>query len=202
MTELSSKTEKKILNAAEEVFIREGMSGARMQEIANQAGINKALLHYYYRTKERLFMAVFQKAASQIIPDIQDVLIADMPLFDKIPIIVDKYTRLLLKKPFLPLFILHEISRKPDQLAQIIQAQGIKPELIQQQISKEIEAGIIKPVNPMDLVINILSLVIFPVAAKPMLQRILFSNDKKAYKEFLKSRNEEVPKFIINAIKK
>jgi AcrR family transcriptional regulator len=201
MKKLDQNTEQKILKAAEDVFIKKGMAGARMQEIASTAGINKALLHYYYRTKERLFMAVFHVAVSQFAPKIFQIMVSEeISIFDRIRIFIEKYTQILLKNKFLPLFIIQEINRNPEKLVQIFMEE-IEPQKVLDQIQKEIDKGNIRKMNPVDLIINMLSLVIFPIAASPMMQRVFYKNDKKAYKEYLKNRAKEVPEFIIQSIK-
>ena len=99
-------TEEKILDAAQTVFTRKGMDGARMQEIANEAGINKALLHYYFRSKQKLFEAIFKQVFKQIFPDIKAFIHSEIPLEKKLGIFVEKYIDLLMKNPFLPSFSL------------------------------------------------------------------------------------------------
>ena len=202
MSEINKGTEQKIMEAAQDVFLQKGLDGARMQEIADEAGINKALLHYYYRTKEKLFYAVFKWAASQFLPQVSSIMYdKNIGLFEKIRLFVKEYTKILYSRPFLPLFILHEITKNPDGMIEIIQSQGINPKILFEQIETEIKNGQIKPIDPRAMLINLLSLVVFPVAARPMMQRILFDNDAKAYKSFLDRRVEEVPDFIIHAIK-
>ena len=90
MEELNQDTESKILDSAKEVFIQNGLDGARMQQIADKAGINKSLLHYYYRTKEKLFESVLKFAFKQFLPNPMEFLSSDLPLFDKIRIFVDR----------------------------------------------------------------------------------------------------------------
>ena len=194
-------TENKILDAAREIFIKKGMDGTRMQEIADKAKINKSLLHYYYRTKEKLFLSVFKLALSKFIPKVEQILYSDISFFDKIRKFVFEYGSILNKNQFIPLFILSEINRNPDNLAQIIKSQGINPEAFAAMFEKEIAEGRIKPVDPRQFIINLLSLIVFPVAARPMVQRIVFNNNAKQYTLFLKKRLEEVPEFIIDAIK-
>lgn len=202
MNQPNQNTEQKILKAAEDIFIQKGMSGARMQEIASHAGINKALLHYYYRSKEKLFLTVFQVAVDQFIPNIYQVLVSEeLSLFDKIRIFVEKYTQILINNQFIPLFILHEINRNPDQLVDIITAK-IEPKSFINQIQKEIDNENIRPIGSRELIVNMLSLTVFPVAAGPIMQRVLFNNNEQAYKDFLHSRAKEVPEFIIQSIKK
>ena len=83
MSEAEQNTEQKILDAAKEVFQKKGMTGARMQEIADKAGINKALLHYYYRTKEKLFEKAFEAAFSLFYPKVKKMLISDKTVLEK-----------------------------------------------------------------------------------------------------------------------
>src|SRR5262249_56512119 len=94
-------TEQRILDAAHAVFIRRGTAGARMQEIAAEAGVNQALLHYYYRTKERLAAAVFQQFASRLFPAVMAILGADKTLDEKIDGLIETYIDNLVQNPFL-----------------------------------------------------------------------------------------------------
>ena len=202
MTEIHSNTEDKILEAAKKVFIEKGLEGTRMQEIADEARINKALLHYYYRTKEKLFAAVFRFALSKFIPRIEEILNAEMPLFEKIELIVNQYITLLKKNPIIPIFVLHEINRHPDRLLEAMTGSGVNPEIFIKQIEKEVSAGNIKPIDSRQLIVNILSLCVFPFAAKPLIKGLFFNNNKNLYDEFIESRKKEVSGFIIDAIKK
>ena len=201
MGEKDKNTELKILDAAKEEFLIKGMSGARMHEIASRAGINKALLHYYYRSKEKLFMAVFRLVISKFIPKIEKIILSEDTFFDKIRMFVKQYGNVLLKNQFIPLFILHEINRNPDYLAKEVLSHGIGPKEFIELINNEIRSGNIRQITPEQLIINMLSMIIFPIAGRPMLQRIIFNNNKKKYDEFLKRRIEEIPEFIINSIK-
>lgn len=193
-------TEEKILNAAQTVFIHKGMDGARMQEIADEAGINKALLHYYFRTKEKLFSAIFKKVFTQIFPNLMTLATSELPIEEKLRVFVEKYMELLLKNPFLPTFILKEMNRDPDFLATIIKSNGVKPNVIFAMFEKEMEAGKIRRMDPRDLLVNILGLSIFPIAAKPLMTIMFFENDKKAYNEFISKRKETVTEFVLNSI--
>ncbi len=193
-------TEEKILNAAQIVFIKKGMDGSRMQEIANEAGINKALLHYYFRTKQKLFEAIFAKVFKQTFPNIGNFMLSDMPIEEKLGTFIEKYISLLLRNPFYPSFILKEISRDPEFLATVIKSQGVNPTEIFEMFEKEMETGNIIRIDPRDLMINILALSVFPFAAKPLFNIMFFGNDKKAYNSFLKKRKDTVKEFILNSI--
>jgi len=193
-------TEEKILNAAQTVFIRKGMDGARMQEIANEAGINKALLHYYFRTKEKLFNAIFETVFSRIFPNLLAMVHSDLPLEEKLGIFIEKYIDLLQKNPFLPTFILKEMNRNPEFLASIIKSNGVNPKEVFTLFEKEMEAGKIRKMDSRDLLINILGMSIFPIAARPLLSIVFFENDKNAYNEFIEKRKITIKEFVLNSI--
>lgn len=193
-------TEEKILMAAQRVFIKKGMDGARMQEIADEAGINKALLHYYFRTKEKLFGAIFRKLFGQIFPDIKNLIDSERPIEEKIDTFVSRYINLLLSNPYLPSFILREINRDPDILVSVLKGLGVNPEDLFAMFEKEMEAGKIRKMDPRDLMVNILGLCIFPFAARPLLQNMFFEGDKKATAQFLEQRKSTVKEFILNSI--
>jgi AcrR family transcriptional regulator len=202
MPEKELSTEQMILEAAKTIFIRKGMDGARMQEIADEAGINKALLHYYFRSKDKLFEAIFQDAILKFIPDMMEMLQSELPLFKKIEIFAGKYIDAFTENPFIPGFIMHELSRDPSKIASMVKNSGVRPETFISQIKKEIETGSIVPIDPYHLIVNILSMCIFPFAARPILMNVLFRNDPNAFAGFITQRKKEVPEFIINAIKK
>jgi len=193
-------TEQKILDAAQNVFMKKGMDGSRMQEIADEAGINKALLHYYFRTKQKLFEAIFKQLIKKAFPSIKELIFSTIPIEEKIGIFVDKYLDLLIKNPYLPMFILKEINRDPQFLASVIKGQGANPDEVLKVFEKEMEKGTIRRMDPRHLFINILGLSIFPVAARPLMTEIFFDGNKGDYKKFLRERKDTVKEFILNSI--
>lgn len=194
-------TEEQILEAAKKVFVEKGFDGARMQQIADEAVMNKALLHYYYRSKDKLFEAVLKQTISGFIPKVGLILISEKSLFEKIEYFVDVYIDMLVKNPHFPLFIIHELSRNPDIIALFIKEQGLHPELLIKQIEKEIKAGKIRRIKPEHLIINMISLCIFPIAAKPIIKMMIFNNNESIFKQFINERKKEITEFIINSIK-
>jgi len=193
-------TETLILNAAKKVFMQKGFGATRMQEIADEAGINKSLLHYYFRTKEKLFDAIFEEVLSQVIPKISKVMTSDYTLFEKIEIFADTYISAFQKNPHFPMFVLHELSSNPEKILPRFKNHLGYIEKIFPQIKKEISSD--KNIDAEQLIINMLSLCIFPIIAKPILKGILFNNDENKYLEFIEKRKKEIPKFVINSIKK
>ncbi len=201
MSKKDNNTEEKIIQAAEVVFIEKGMAGARMQQIADVAGINKALLHYYYRSKEKLFNVIFKIAFKAFIPNLLEVFKGDKDFFTKLRYFVSKYIDVLERNPHLPGFVLHEISHRPDNLMKMVKEMNFDVDFIQDQIAEEIAQGKIKAIDPAQLLINVISLCIFPIVAKPMISGVIYKGDEKAYKKMLKDRKTHVADFIINSIK-
>lgn len=197
----SENTETEILNAAKEVFQQKGMAGTRMQEIADKANINKALLHYYYRNKQLLFEAVFQSAFKLLAPQLHKILNDDSDLFEKIKNFTENYVSFVIKHPYLPNFVIQELSKNPE-FVQKLRADKNFPSIkkFKTQVNQAAIQGIIKPIEAEQLFINIMSLNIFPFIGQPLLM-VLVNADKESYNKILKKRKTEVAEFIINSIK-
>jgi len=197
------KTEEKILEAAKKVFVRKGKAATRMQEIADEAGINKSLLHYYYRSKEKLFGAVFKFAFSHFAPAMLKILDSEKNIFELIEAFVSKYIDIVRKNPFIPMFILNEVNKKDTSfVSNVIRNSGINIDYFEEFVEKEKQKGLIKDIDNRQLIVNIIGLCIFPIIGRPILEVIVFKDDQKAYEEFLDTRKKEVTELIINSIKK
>ena len=196
-------TEEKILAAACKVFTTKGMAGARMQDIADEAGMNKALLHYYFRDKDKLFETVFLAEAQKFFPTINAIFASDQPLFEKIETFVREYIDEMLENPYLPWFVINEINRDPDQFMYKIWGKDNLPNpgKLLEQIDAEVKAGRIRPIHPVHLLMNMISMTIFPFVGKPMFTRNLRLSDKQ-FREIMEQRKKEIPGFIIHAIRK
>ncbi len=195
-------TQELILNAASDVFIRKGYSGARMQEIADEAGINKALLFYYFRSKENLFHAIFTSVLEQIQQEIISILNSEMDLFDKLRFFFNFYIGILQKNSFVPAFLIHEVNQNAQMLVDNFKKAGFTlPVHFIKQINSEIKKGRIKAVDPVQLLLNMLSLAIYPIIAAPLIQGVL-SIDDDAYNEIIEKRKTELADWVIDSIKK
>src|SRR5215510_8077895 len=117
-------TEQRILDAARTVFVRHGTAGARMQEIAQEAGVNQALLHYYFRSKERLAQAVFQQLAARLFPALFQTLASDASIDEKIERLVGIYLDNLSRSPFIPGYLLSELHHHPERTTQLLALAG------------------------------------------------------------------------------
>lgn len=193
-------TEEKILAAATNVFVVKGMDGARMQEIADEAGINKALLHYYFRSKERLFEAIFGKVIQFAFPKITQIAKSDMDFVTKLDLVIDAYIELLRTHPFIPGFVLKELNRDPSGLFKLVVKFGLNPQVIIDQIEAAMDKGEIIRMDPRHLGMNIISMCVFPFAAKPVLQFILFRENPETLDQFYAERAEVIKQFVKNAI--
>jgi TetR/AcrR family transcriptional regulator len=196
-------TEERILKAAQKIFTHKGMAGARMQEIADEAGINKALLHYYFRNKDKLFRRIFQESFEMLISQVSIALDSDKPLFDKIRDIIDTYINVLTANPSLPIFVLSEINQNPDNLEKVIG--NALPPVFQKlfiQVEEEVKNGSIYPIHPLHLLLNILGMVIFPFASRPLLQRILKNNMNINFEDIMIDRKQAIYTFVIQSLTK
>jgi len=195
-----TETEVLILDAARKVFLENGFDGTTMQQIANEAGINKALLHYYFRSKDRLFEGVFIEAFGKMVPNLFKIFTSEAEFSEKIKGLVHTYISALQQYPQIPQFILHELHRNPGRIIELMHSTGIDPDVVMNIIRQETKKGTIIGIDPHQLMVNLLAMCIFPFAARPMIQGFIFKNDAKAYEEFLEKRKAEVADFIIKAI--
>lgn len=203
MTENDKLTEEKIFEAATEVFIEKGMDGARMQDIANQAGINKALLHYYYRTKEKLFTAVFEMIARKLFAKFAPVFNENLSLEQKIRFFFREHISFLQENPGLPGFILNEVNRHPERIKRLLA--GIDFEKLwmklYEQHKEEFEKYNIHREDIPQLMISMASISVFPFAAKGILEGILGKVNIR-FSDFIEERKEFAADFVIKAITK
>jgi AcrR family transcriptional regulator len=193
-------TEQRILQAAQRVFYRAGLGGARMEEIAREAGINKALLHYYFRSKDKLFERIFVEAFHAFLPQAAALIAGPLPLAEKITRISHFYVDLLKDKPFLPVFVLNAMQADPEGTVQRLFAGApVQPSHILREVLRQIQQefeGREKKPDPRHLFVNVLSLSVFPFAARPILRQFLGMDDD-AFLAFIETRRQIVPQVIL-----
>ena len=201
-------TEQRILDAARTVFIKRGTSGARMQEIAEEAGVNQALLHYYFRSKERLGEAVFAETAGRMIPAILGILASDTSVDEKIDRVVETYIDTMSRSPFLPGYILSELHHHPERIPKLISSVtgrslsatiGPVMEKLDKQLASEARKHRIRRISAQQFLVNLLSLCVFPFAARPML-RAAFDLDDDGFARMMALRRKDLPQFIRHAL--
>ena len=195
-------TEEKIFNAARIIFQKKGFAGARMQEIADEAGINKAMLHYCFKNKELLFQAVFMNAFSQLAPQINEIFNSKESFFEKIKKFTHSYITFVMQNPYLPQFVIQEMNNNPEFVMSFLKNENRpNPALLITQIEKEIADGIIKPINPKQLLINMISMTVFPFAAQMMIKGMLQISDAE-FNQMMEERKTSIAEQIINSIKR
>lgn len=201
--------EARILDAAHRVFLRTGTAGARTQEIAAEAGVNSALLHYYFRTKERLAEAVFKRAAAELFPAVAQVLLSDRPIEEKVREVVRVELDQLSRTPYLPGYIISELTYHPERIQQLLaMLTGSTPESLGQmvlkrldaQIKAEVKAGRMRAIGADQFLVNLLSMCIFPFAARPMLGALL-GLEGDQFTRFIKERKRVLPEFFLSALR-
>lgn len=197
MKHLKEDTEHKIIVAAREVFIEKGLEGARMQEIADKAGINKALLHYYFRSKDKMFDAVFQDIIGKVIPEFSKLVNTEKPITEVMTSFISFYNNFFIANPFLPQFFFHEIWQHPDKLAAFIQSQHIDPKTLALSLEEKLPRVEGTVYLPQHMIANVLGMTLFPHIARPLFQRLFFDNDDEKYNQFLSERTD----FLIQMMK-
>jgi TetR/AcrR family transcriptional regulator len=202
-------TEHRILDAAHAVFVRRGTAGTRMQEIAAEAGVNQALLHYYFRNKEQLARAAFERAAKGFMPAVVEVIASGGELEEKVRRIIDLELDHLSRAPYLPGYIIGEVTHHPERAAQLIAAvTGLAPQelgprvlgTLRRQIEARVAAGAMRPIAPESFVVNLMALCIFPFAVRPMVQAMLNMDDRR-FGQFITRRHDDLPAFFLGALR-
>jgi AcrR family transcriptional regulator len=185
-------TEEKFKEAARIVFTKKGYAATKTRDIAEQAGLNLALLNYYFRSKERLFEIVMIEKVQQLLAFMSPVLNnPDTSLHEKIDLITPSYIDMLLKNPDLPMFVLSEIKGNPERFAKMIQTNG---NVLQSSFIRQI-AGKKKGVNPVQLFLNFLGMLVFPFIVQPVLQTIVPMSEE-AYTQLLEQRKILIPQWM------
>ena len=194
-------TEQSILVAATKVFKTKGYDGATLQDIADEANTTKSMMNYYFRSKDRLFAAVFKIQFQQFMEGLAAFIRSDMSIYDKIVRLVEFDTERLNSFPMLPVFIINEINRNPELVQTIMSdVPSHAVESLNKQIRAEVKKKTIKKIRAEDLLLNIQSLMVFPVLTKP-LQMKVFNKSEKEIEAMLNARKKMIVELIWNSIK-
>ncbi len=197
-----SSTEQKIFEAAKDVFQNKGLEGARMQEIADKADINKSMLHYYYRSKEKLFEKVYELSIIKLMPQVASLLNEDMPLDVKLRKFSAKYLELIKANPDIPLFVIHEMNKNPSRLKKFIAREiGKRVQPFLDQIKEEREKGNTVNLPAEQIFVNIMAMLVFPFLGRPVLQVIL-DMDEEAFSNFIAVREAFIPDLLVQMVMK
>jgi AcrR family transcriptional regulator len=194
----------RILDAADDIFVRRGVDGARMQEIADHAGVNKALLHYYFRSKADLARAVWFRIASSFAPGILQMMASDLSLEDKIDRFVDAYHATLTRHPYLMAYVISEAARHPDLVEGFYSAERRRAarrmiDILRQQIDDHVRAKKMAPISAEQFFVTLAGSCLFPFAARPMIGGV-FGLNSAGLRDFMERRRRELPAFLKRAL--
>ncbi|MBK9734163.1 MAG: TetR/AcrR family transcriptional regulator [Saprospiraceae bacterium] len=200
MIEFSAQERIKL--AAAKIFTHRGLEGARMQDIADEAKINKAMLHYYFKNKQHLFELIFQEKLYKVFGALNSLFSDEFSFEDRLRHFVAKEIDIISEFPALPLFILLEARKNPGILQENFKNFPLKEIRIKfsEVIKNESDKGNIIPIKMEELLMNIMSLCVYPIVAEPMF-RFVFDMDEVAYKKLIKLRKITVSDMIINSLK-
>lgn len=197
-------TEDVILDAAMKVFTRRGFAGARMEEIAKEAGINRALLHYYFRDKETMFNLIFETRFNEFFSGIGRILSSDFPLFEKIRQMINHEIDTLVTHPDIPRFVIMEVASQPERLIQYGQKMGFNPRqlltIFTEQVNAAVEKKEIIPIDSRQLLMNVMSTCIYPFVAKPIIKTMM-QMDENSFAVLMENRKKDLYDFIMKAIR-
>ena len=191
-------TEERILEAAVQEFMTKGYAGARTTAIAVAAGVTHAMLHYYFRTKDKLLDRIIESK----IGTLRVIMLASLgdptiPLFDKIKSTIENHQDFIAANPELPRFMINEVLNRPDRMPKVIERLKHHTPLVVQSLQRQIDEyadrGLCRRVDAGMLMLDIVSLNIFPFSAKPMVNALLggMMEDREAFVEARKKENLE-----------
>jgi AcrR family transcriptional regulator len=194
---IDASTEEKIKNAARIVFQKKGFAAARTRDIAEEAGINLALLNYYYRSKEKLFEIILFETLSGFFQGIINVLNDETTTFEKkIEFLVENYINKFINEPDIPMFVLNEIRNRPEELFNKMPVnQLLVNSVFVRQFQEKVAQNAVENLNILHLLLNILGLVAFPFLAKPFISFIGGLNELQ-FNQLIQKRKELIPLWI------
>ncbi len=179
-------TEERIIREARRLFIERGYEKTSMSDIAQAAGINRPALHYYFRTKDKMFSAVFADIISAVVPKIEYILTQDRPIGERIGEIVDEYMETFMEYPYLPAFVLGEANRDISHLEATVKDMGMPGYFvrIQEILQAEMDAGRLRQVPIYDVLFAFYGLMLFPVLSRAMVNAV-FVTEGLSYSDIL-----------------
>lgn len=183
--------ETRIIEAAKQVFVRKGYEATTMSDVAKEVGIGRTALHYYYRTKEMLFDAIFDQLMGALLPNIGRIVDEKNPFLEKLPKIIDEYMSLLQANPSLPVFLIVELNRDPEHLFHCVMKDPARLQPLMRlrlQMEDEMDKGLLRKMPVEDAVSTLVSLVVFPMLIRNPLSAIFMNGDLTRFNEFIVNR--------------
>ena len=201
MNRNSQKTREKILKTATKLFLQKGVDQVGVREIAAKAGINLSLMNYYFQTKENLFETIFDSLVMDKAVKLRSILESDLPIEKKIRDYTNTYIDMLIGNPLLVSFVVSSLHRSPEQLKSMNAVVALyNSEVFCKHLISEADAGRIRRIDPEQLYISMISLILFPFAIKELIcDRNQFS--KEEFQAFIEERKSIIPEMLIGLLK-
>lgn len=195
-------TRDRILAAAHAVFLRSGTARATTQEIAHEAGVNKALLHYYFGTKEALAREVFTDAQRTLFPRLFAILgDPERAIEQKVRDVVEFEIDFLTERPYLPGFIAAEMHTHPERMAALMTRMGTPPvDALQQQLDAAHAAGRMRQMDARQFVVSLLASIVFPFVMRPALEKFVLGRDG-TFRQFITERRRTLADFFLAGLR-
>ena len=203
-TEEALDMESRIIEAAKKVFVKKGYEATRMGDVAAEVGISRTALHYYYRTKDMLFDAIFGQLMDAFLPNIDIIMNEKTSFLEKLPKVVEQYVSLLQHQPpQFPVFLVSEFNRDPEHLYKALmkEPQRIQPILrLQEQMTEEMEKGLLKKVPLVYTASTLISLIVFPILARNPLTDVFLDGDETKFKAFIEERKSFISDIMLRLL--
>ena len=186
--------EERILACAEKLFLERGFDGTNMSDIALSMGINRPTLHYYFRTKDKMFRAVLARIVLSFVPRVYDIVVnSEKPVAERISQVFDAYIAIFLAKPCLPLFMAREVQRDFDFLLRMLQQEQIDRYVrkIIRALEAEMDAGKLKKVPLRTLFYTFYGLMVFPFLSRRLTESLLLA-EGETFEEMLEEWKRQV----------
>ena len=191
-------TEAQIKEAARRVFTSKGFAATRTRDIAEESGVNLALINYYFRSKENLYNIIMVEQVQLFLHSVTGILNdPTTSLFSKLEIAIDHYIDMLIANPGLPIFVMNEVNTNPENLVEKVGFgnHNAGDLFIAKQWIEMTLSGEIQPIHPLHLVSNVMSLIVFPFIAAPLL-RNRSGMSVKEYNEMMLQRKTLIPHWV------
>lgn len=186
------QTEDLIRQTAKILFFQKGVLNATTQEIADEAGVNRALIHYYFRSREQLLDTLMEEIVSEKKSRVRPILASARPFREKIAAYIENILDHGMTYPYIENFIISEIARNPEKVKMLCFKDKLRSsELIKDQLNGEIEKGTIAPISPEHFMLNLSAMCNYPLLAKNIIQNIHGMSDT-AYRKFLQERRDVI----------
>lgn len=195
--------ENRIIEAAKQVFVKKGYEATKMGDIAAEVGISRTAMHYYFRTKEMLFDAIFGQLMDALLPNIGLIMDEESTCLEKIPRIVDEYMAMIRVNPLFPVFVINEFNRDPEHVYRALMKNParIQPIIrLQNQMLEEMEKGLLKKTPLIYTASTLLSLVIFPMLVRHPLTTVFLEGDPEKFEAFIVERTSFVKAIMIDLL--